>query len=188
MSSCPQIFYWSPQCYVVTRGYLINDLQDHDPDSMSILLLILPRVIFRSNLVRIIPLSQTFPYHRTALLWWCREKFSKNRLLVKQELYIISSHCCDLVNMWNHWKPGHCDAKFVFTSDTGGHHNNNLQCHQWQQSWHHDDAGFQWSCPSHCDWLEPNLQTALPDWLDFLVACHPHLKSVCLAGHVRPSV
>ena len=28
------------------------------------------------------------------------------------------------------------DANFAITGDTGGCHNNNVQCHQWRQSWH----------------------------------------------------
>ena len=32
------------------------------------------------------------------------------------------------------------DANFVVTGGTGGCHNDNHRCHQWRQSWHHDDS------------------------------------------------
>ena len=35
------------------------------------------------------------------------------------------------------------DANLIVTGGTAGCLYDNLQCHQWRQSWHHDDAGFQ---------------------------------------------
>ena len=34
------------------------------------------------------------------------------------------------------------DANFVVIGSTGGCHNDNLRCHQWQQCWHHDNSRF----------------------------------------------
>ena len=36
----------------------------------------------------------------------------------------------------------HHDANFVITGGTGGCQNDNLQCHQWWQSWNHGYAQF----------------------------------------------
>ena len=36
----------------------------------------------------------------------------------------------------------HHDADFVVTGGTGGCRNDNLQCHQWWQSWHHNNSQF----------------------------------------------
>ena len=37
---------------------------------------------------------------------------------------------------------GLLDANFVITCGTAGCHYDNLQCHQWLQSWHRDDSQF----------------------------------------------
>ena len=37
------------------------------------------------------------------------------------------------------------DANFVITGGTGGCHYDNLQCHQWWQSWHHNNSQFSMS-------------------------------------------
>ena len=34
----------------------------------------------------------------------------------------------------------HHDANIVITGGTAGCHDDNLQCHQWWQSWHHDNS------------------------------------------------
>ena len=34
------------------------------------------------------------------------------------------------------------NANFVITGGTGGCHKDNLQCHQWWQSWHHNNSRF----------------------------------------------
>ena len=38
-----------------------------------------------------------------------------------------------------HWKTSRHDANFVLNGGTTGCHDDNLWCHQWQQSWHHED-------------------------------------------------
>ena len=54
-----------------------------------------------------------------------------------------------LCEKWHAWplKTENChDANFVITGGTGGCHYDNLQCHQWWQSWHHDCSWFSVSC------------------------------------------
>ena len=56
-----------------------------------------------------------------------------------------------------HWKLKSCqNANFVIISGTLGCHNDNLQCHQWQQSWHHDNSHFSVSAyQTFSCWLVP---------------------------------
>ena len=42
-----------------------------------------------------------------------------------------------------HWKLSHYGANFVVSGGTSRYHYDNLQCHQWWQSWHHDNSQFQ---------------------------------------------
>ena len=47
------------------------------------------------------------------------------------------------IQYYVHWQLSSShDANFVATVGTGGFHDDNLQCHQWRQSWHHDDSWF----------------------------------------------
>ena len=41
-----------------------------------------------------------------------------------------------------YWKLSCHDAIFVVTDGIAGCHNNNLWCHQWWQSWHHENSQF----------------------------------------------
>ena len=49
---------------------------------------------------------------------------------------------CFFVN-WIYQKTESChDANFIIIGDIRGCHNDNLWCHQWWQSWHHDNSLF----------------------------------------------
>ena len=68
---------------------------------------------------------------------------------------------------WPHWEIGnHDDANFVVTRDTTGCHNDNLWCHQWRQSWHHDHSCiFKGLC---CIWASRSFITKSVIFNDFI--------------------
>ena len=53
------------------------------------------------------------------------------------------------------------DANFVITDGTGGCHNDNLQCHQWWQNWHHENSWLSMLVPI---WHQ-GISRANYDWL-----------------------
>ena len=89
---------------------------------------------------------RTFMMSITSLLlyWWV------NWMLSIMNMMFIRKMPQGFNGIWLLWYQGiqkhtlkteHChDANFVITSGTGGCLYDNLQCHQWWQSWHHDNS------------------------------------------------
>ena len=114
-------------------------------------------------------------------LWQDMASLDHNELITLQsplQTYYPKLVCQLLKTMSFH------DANFAIIGGTADCHHDNLQCHQWWQSWHHDYSHFLWpaqsfrkkkpvvwTCSNTISWKNDGLyrfQTVTPDDNDIL--------------------